>query len=194
MAFPLTLRTYRPNAVITFIRPKDKKESPYLARFIVPLTFNKLDIRDYLWHAYGVAVVSVGSMVMGQGLEKKGSILMSARRTFRPAAKKMMICKLEEPFVWPARQVGDELPEPFEWFRYKHNVKVEEQQEQVQGMLKAGEIELFTQKEEVRGRDALRQEAQALLDGKKEWKNEVTLDPRWEGIDAVENDGGRKKL
>ncbi len=83
---------------------------PTYARFIVPLRMNKLDIRDYLYHAYGVTVLSVRSFVQQQKVrhDKPDAERPRPRRWFRPRAIKRMTVEMERPFVWP------EEPEDFE--------------------------------------------------------------------------------
>ncbi|KAL9102953.1 MAG: hypothetical protein Q9163_001940 [Psora crenata] len=55
-------QVFLPNFVLTLIR------SPHLsanfASFLTPLWFNKLDLKDYLYHVYGVQVLSVRSYVI----------------------------------------------------------------------------------------------------------------------------------
>lgn len=63
----------RPNVVLTLIR------SPHLpanfASFLTPLWFNKLDLKDYLYHLYGIQALSVRSYVIQQKVKyhKPGS-------------------------------------------------------------------------------------------------------------------------
>lgn len=46
-------KVYFPKARIILLRP-NAKHTPYQAKFIVPKSFNKLDLRDYLYHIYGL--------------------------------------------------------------------------------------------------------------------------------------------
>jgi large subunit ribosomal protein L23 len=87
----------RPNHVVAFIRPKPKMP-PNLATFVVPLTFNKLDLRDYLFHAYNVDVTSVRSFINEAAVRKKQGL---RGKVYRPRSQKMMIAELVKPFVWP---------------------------------------------------------------------------------------------
>ena len=82
--------------MITFLRTPNLP--PTFAKFIVPLTFNKLDLRDYLFHAYGVTVLRVRSYVEQQRVQSKGK---AARRWYRPRAIKKMTVEMDKPFVWP---------------------------------------------------------------------------------------------
>jgi len=83
----------RPDITVTFLRTSTLPAT--WARFKVPLTFNKLDIRDYLFHAYGVRVLRVRSYVEQQ------KVIMKGRRWRRPQAKKFMTVEMDRPFVWP---------------------------------------------------------------------------------------------
>jgi large subunit ribosomal protein L23 len=67
------------------------------------LNLNKLDIRDYLFHAYGVRVISVRSYVQQMPVrqDKPGAIRPQQRRWFRPRAFKKMTIEMDKPFVWP---------------------------------------------------------------------------------------------
>ncbi|WPK26338.1 hypothetical protein PUMCH_003689 [Australozyma saopauloensis] len=91
---------YLPKATITLLRPK-AKYTPYQASFIVPRNFNKMDLRDYLWHVYGLRALNVTVQL---------SPATYARRTednhrYRRSQVKYMTIDMEEPFVWP------EIPE-----------------------------------------------------------------------------------
>jgi ribosomal protein L23 len=90
----------RPSFTLTLIR------SPFLpatyAKFIVPLNFNKLDIRDYLFHAYGVRVLRVRSFIEQQKIRANNK-----QQKYRPKAIKKMCVEMDKPFVWP------ETPEDF---------------------------------------------------------------------------------
>jgi large subunit ribosomal protein L23 len=174
---------HRPNHVIAFIRPKRHTQPANLANFLVPLSFNKLDLRDYLWHAYGVRVTSVRSMVQQQPLQKKGPVELAGGHIFRPAAKKMMLAQLESPFVWPERVKPEDLPEEYDYERHRAQEEFKKGQMREAAILQDGQIELLTEREkDVRGRDAMREEARKLLAGETEWKNEVRLDERWDAL------------
>ncbi|KAK4032445.1 hypothetical protein C8A01DRAFT_41102 [Parachaetomium inaequale] len=90
-------QVFLPNHVIAFIRPKPK-QPPNLATFVVPLQFNKLDLRDYLYHAYNVEVTAVRSFINQPAPKQKHG---NAGRYYRPRSQKMMIAELVKPFVWP---------------------------------------------------------------------------------------------
>jgi large subunit ribosomal protein L23 len=63
---------------------------------------NKLDLRDYLYHGYGVRVFNVRSYIKQRPIE---SIRPGASRVeyFRRQGVKTMTVDLAEPFVWPEK-------------------------------------------------------------------------------------------
>lgn len=68
-SFPHTLtkssaraKNNRPNFVLTLLRTPHSP--PHFASFLTPLYLNKLDLKDYLWHAYGLQVLGVRSYVI----------------------------------------------------------------------------------------------------------------------------------
>jgi large subunit ribosomal protein L23 len=69
----------------------------------VPLSLNKLDLRDYLFHCYGISVLGVRSFIQMQKLrqDKEGAKRPNPRQMFRPKSIKKMMVELERPFVWP---------------------------------------------------------------------------------------------
>ena len=52
-----------PKARIILLRP-NAKHTPYQAKFIVPKSFNKLDLRDYLFHLYGLRAMNVTTQLL----------------------------------------------------------------------------------------------------------------------------------
>jgi large subunit ribosomal protein L23 len=88
-------------AVVTLLRTKDLP--PTFARFRVPLNWNKLDLKDYLYHAYGVEALHVTSSVkLSPILENKPSDTMKrGRKWYRPISKKFMTIRMDKAFVWP---------------------------------------------------------------------------------------------
>lgn len=135
------------------------------ARFIVPLSMNKLDLRDYLYHAYNVRVVSVRSFIDQQKVTqgKPNAPKMQIKRWFRPRAIKKMIVELESPFVWPELPNKDELNE--NWSKDTHdqaktdNDKYSEQR----GRL----ADTYVDRGE---RKSMREQARALLERREQWK------------------------
>lgn len=76
---------------------------------MVPLNLNKLDLRDYLYNAYGVKVLSVRSFVSQAPVrqDKPDAERPKPRKWYRERARKYMVAEMERPFVWP------EVPEDF---------------------------------------------------------------------------------
>ena len=69
----------------------------------MPLNLNKLDIKDYLYHAYGVRVISVRSYVQQQRVQqdKERAYDPKRNRWFRPRSIKKMTVQMDKGFVWP---------------------------------------------------------------------------------------------
>ena len=91
----------RPNFILTLLR------TPFLpptyATFIAPLNLNKLDIKDYLFHAYAVRCLSVRSYVahMKVRQDRMSAKNPKPRRWYRPRAFKRVTVEMERGFVWP---------------------------------------------------------------------------------------------
>lgn len=78
----------------------------------MPLHLNKLDMRDYLWHAYGVKCANIRSFVQQQKVRQDdpNSKRPMPRRWYRGPAIKKMTVEMDKPFVWP--------DEPKDWTPY----------------------------------------------------------------------------
>lgn len=83
-----------PWAPVTLLTPSAKM-TPYQAQFQVPKNFNKLDLRDYLWHVYGLRALNITTQIKWSRWDR----LMGPR--YRTPQVKKMIIEMEEPFVWP---------------------------------------------------------------------------------------------
>ncbi|AET39573.1 mitochondrial 54S ribosomal protein uL23m Ecym_4537 [Eremothecium cymbalariae DBVPG len=87
---------YFPKARVILLRP-NAKHTPYQAKFIVPKSFNKLDLRDYLFHIYGLRVLNVTTQLMhGKFVRER----LLGPRYRAPQIKKMTV-DMMEPFIWP---------------------------------------------------------------------------------------------
>ncbi|KAL5341585.1 ribosomal protein L23-domain-containing protein [Aspergillus crustosus] len=158
-------QVYLPNFTIALIR------TPFLppryASFYVPLSFNKLDMRDYLQRLYGVGVLSVRSYVEQQKvtrLKTGGGYGQGPLR--RPRSRKRMTVEMKEGFVWP------EVPEDLSAWEKEQFYKAEKYQSQVQDSQKpdAG------MKPNTEERESLEAEAKKLLSGEKPWR------PTWQAL------------
>ena len=116
--------TTRPNHVITFLRPKPNQPANH-ATFAVPLRFNKLDLRDYLFHVYNVRVTGVRSFI-----NQVPKVDMTGRvpKWSRGTPQKMMIAVLVQPFKWPDVPAKDERED----FDYDLFIKTDEWTEKTQ--------------------------------------------------------------
>jgi len=153
-----------PNHVIAFLRPLPK-QPPNLASFAVPLKFNKLDLRDYLYHVYNVEVLSVRSFINEQAPQRKHGV---HGKWYRPQSRKMMIAELVKPFVWP-----EVLPEAErEGFDYDIYKSMEESREKhIAASANPADIPLLSKTKMPKDRRDLRQQAQDFLRGEVEWSN-----------------------
>ncbi|EMC91774.1 hypothetical protein BAUCODRAFT_152153 [Baudoinia panamericana UAMH 10762] len=135
------------------------------ASFIVPIWFSKLDLRDYLYHAYNVRVgPSIRSYVKQSRIQQgKGTRIIRPqyKRWHRPRATKHMTVELERPFVWPA--------EPADYTDWnKEEVKMaSEQQEEFNESQGRAKDALAVSNEH---RSKMREQAKALLEGKVQWR------------------------
>ena len=136
----------------------------------MPLQFNKLDLRDYLWNVYNVKTLSVRSMVNQQAPSSKGGI---RGQTYRPRAEKLMLVELDSPFVWPEAPAESERS-AFDYDMWKRTDNEREDQMKLRQNMIAARIPLRTEEAPSAERTALASEAQALLDGRKEWKSSST--------------------
>lgn len=99
-------KVYFPKARVILLRPL-AKHTPYQARFLVPRNFNKLDLRDYLWHVYGLRALNV-TVQLAPASWRRGMNDYARHRS--PQFKKMTI-DMEEPFVWPDMTEDQKDPE-----------------------------------------------------------------------------------
>jgi large subunit ribosomal protein L23 len=106
---------YFPKGNIILLRP-NPKHTPFQAKFIVPRTFNKLDLRDYLYHLYGLRALNVTTQLMWGRWTRQTPV---SPRYRLPQIKKMTI-EMADPFVWPE-------PIPKEEYRSDYNIELEEQ-------------------------------------------------------------------
>lgn len=88
-------KLYFPTARIVLLRP-NAKHTPYQAKFIVPKSFNKMDLRDYLYHLYGIRAFKITTQLIAGKYTREGAI--ARHRT--PQIKKMTV-DLMDPFIWP---------------------------------------------------------------------------------------------
>ncbi|KAM0717368.1 hypothetical protein Q7P37_007220 [Cladosporium fusiforme] len=170
--------TRKPNFSITLHRTP--KQPANYASFTVPLWFSKLDLRDYLYHAYNVRINSVRSYVklqrITQGKEFKthptdeGYVRPQYKRWHRPPSIKHMTVELEEPFQWP------KAPEEFTDFNQDQNQAYNEQTKEMQAKSGSTGDTLVNEDRRI----AMREQAKALLEGKAKWKPVATtgLKPR----------------
>lgn len=158
--------------MITFLRPRNNLP-PNFASFKVPLRFNKLDLRDYLLHAYDVGTLAVRSQLRQQRPRRS----KVHGRVYRPPPIKTMTVELAKPFVWPARP-DDRSP----WVsereaRRDQSARVQEGwRRKIQ---KTGKMPLRDHLPTPTARVNMQAEAKRLL-REGGWRNEKKLDPKFE--------------
>ncbi|VVT55146.1 mitochondrial 54S ribosomal protein uL23m [Magnusiomyces paraingens] len=91
-----TKQIYFPTAKVVLLRP-NAKHTPYQAKFAVPRYFNKLDLRDYLYHVYGLRALNVTTQLLWARWTRETP--RSSR--YRMSQIKKMTIDMIDPFVWP---------------------------------------------------------------------------------------------
>ncbi|KAF2227164.1 hypothetical protein BDZ85DRAFT_212611 [Elsinoe ampelina] len=140
-------------------------QSPYYATFLVPLHLNKLDLRDYLFHAYNLPVISITSRVLASAVEPDGNpnIERPLRgQLFRPKPTKKMTVRMEKPFVWPPGPAQEELKEA--WGQNTMEGARDAQKEFTRRMR---EKDTWV---DVKDRESLRVQAKRMREGKEGWR------------------------
>ncbi|KAF2422376.1 hypothetical protein EJ08DRAFT_682694 [Tothia fuscella] len=166
---------YLPSFVLTFLR------TPFLpatyAKFQVPLSFSKLDIRDYLFHAYNVRVLRVRSFV-----EQQKMVTGQRNQKSRPKAIKRMTVEMDKPFVWPE--------EPEEWDDWDKKTHDAANEHSDTANYKSTVSATTMASKKPAGRESIAKQAKRLLEGKEKWK------PTWEalGKEGETDDHHRQKV
>jgi large subunit ribosomal protein L23 len=94
-------KQYFPTARVILLRP-NAKHTPYQAKFIVPKAFNRLDLRDYLYHVYGLRAFNITTQLLHAPYTRMGN----AVARYRTGQIKKMTIDITEPFVWPEEPVN----------------------------------------------------------------------------------------
>lgn len=172
---------------MTFLRPKPG-QPPTTATFEVPLTFNKFDFRDYLYHLYNVEVTSVRSLINQRMPVQRSSQGSVGGQWYRPRAQKLMIVDLVKPFQWPARPAAEDMTA----WDHKLYAAVEENHakdvEQAEARNSWGPQKMRTQQKLSDDLCELRKQAQALLAGKVKWTPALQQLIKIKQEDRVEED------
>ncbi|KAH3900304.1 related to 54S ribosomal protein L41, mitochondrial [Saccharomycodes ludwigii] len=96
-------KLYLPTARIILLR-SNAKHTPYQAKFIVPKSFNKLDLRDYLYHVYGLRAFNITTQLLNARYVRSNVV---SPRYRGPQIKKMTI-EMDKPFIWPEEPVKND--------------------------------------------------------------------------------------
>lgn len=97
---------FLPTAKVVLLRP-NAKHTPYQAKFVVPRYFNRLDLRDYLYHVYGLRALNVTTQL----LWARWSRQTPRSPRYRSTQIKKMTIDMAEPFVWPEQPTEKEFDE-----------------------------------------------------------------------------------
>ena len=92
-------QVYFPKARVILLRP-NAKHTPYQAKFIVPKSFNRLDLRDYLYHVYGLRALNV-TVQLSPGVY----VGHPGTPRYRESQIKKMTIEMEDPFIWPENEL-----------------------------------------------------------------------------------------
>lgn len=143
----------------------------------MPLEFNKLDFRDYLWNVYKVQVKGVRSFINPSPPIQNGDRMGRGMWT-RRKPEKMMKVELVKPFVWP-----DKPEELDEWDNRTFTEVDKEQERQLVAAHRNRDTSPVMRDENSYNQDLhvklMRMHAQELLSGKRTWKSGATLDEKW---------------
>ncbi|KAI4130860.1 MAG: hypothetical protein LQ338_001537 [Usnochroma carphineum] len=153
-------KVYLPNFTLTLLRTPFAP--PNYATFLTPLNLNKFDIKDYLYHLYGVQVLSVRSYVQQARVRHgKPGARLPKRGFYRPRATKRMTVEMPtiSPFVWP------EAPTDFSPWDKEAQEKAEEARDEEQKLM--GPEGRTAPKADAK---KLREQAEELLKGKRAWR------------------------
>ncbi|PQE05254.1 mitochondrial ribosomal subunit L23 protein [Rutstroemia sp. NJR-2017a BVV2] len=170
---PAKLNAYSPNFTLTLIRTPNLP--PSFASFIVPLNLNKLDLRDYLYNAYGIEVRGVRSYIQQQKLTqgKRYAVRQTPRQWFRPRSIKRMTVEMVKPFVWPEEPKDLSAWDQEQWKKRQEMEKGTRESYQPDARQRPNNERL-----------SIAQQAKALLQGEDEWEPSENV---WEDIgEAVE--------
>lgn len=97
-------QVYLPMAKVVLLRP-NAKHTPYQAKFAVPKYFNKLDLRDYLYHVYGLRALNITTQLSFTRWTR--DTIRSPR--YRTTQIKKMTIDMIDPFVWPKQPSASEM-------------------------------------------------------------------------------------
>lgn len=134
----------------------------------MPLWFSKLDLRDYLFHAYNVRIQGVRSYVKLQRVTQGKPLTVGTedysrpqyKRWHRPPSIKRMTVELERPFVWP------EPLEDMSKFNQEQVQKYNDETKEMQEKLAPTGDTLINEERRL----SMKEQAKALLEGKAKWK------------------------
>lgn len=145
-----------------------------MAEFLVPLKINKLDLKDYLFHAYGIPALTIRSSIQQMPIKRK----WPRGPYHRPQATKRMIVEMDTsyrggPFVWPEEETNFEA-----WDKQIFDDNEASRKAYQQNMARYG---AGVGRKEV---GSLKEQVQELIERKQAWK------PSW----SLRNDTSSQQL
>lgn len=133
---------------------------------------NKLDLRDYLWHAYGVRSLGITTRILPNAVQESNpNVERPVRSLFRPAPTKKMTVLMDKPFVWPSPPEKNVREEQFNTTQFR--AASLEQEKQADKMRKRDTYV------DVEDRKAMREQAERLLKGREKWRPPGAKDGSW---------------
>ncbi|KAK7707257.1 mitochondrial 54S ribosomal protein YmL41 [Botryosphaeria dothidea] len=150
---------YLPDFTLTLLRTPFLP--PTFAKFLVPLHLNKLDLRDYLWHAYGIKCTNIRSFVQQQKMRQDDPARKRpmSRRWYRGPSIKKMTVEMDRPFVWP-EDPEDWTPYGRDLYKSAQEYGEKEQKSMLPNAVYDGPGD----------RETLREQAERLRRGEEQWK------------------------
>ncbi|TLS28876.1 hypothetical protein PpBr36_01009 [Pyricularia pennisetigena] len=173
-------QVFLPTALVTYL---PSQRDPNFARFQVPMTFNKLDLRDYLYHCYNVEVRSVRSFIQQSPIKSSDGVINGRpkqSKKMRPQSKKFMIVELVKPFMPPSTP-QDLSPWELE-NQDLRQTEIETTEDYAKALQKKPGVSPL-RLPVTSSRILQAQQAQALRKGGIDWENNVKLDDRWREVE-----------
>jgi len=169
---------FLPAHVVTFLRPKPGQPANH-ALFAVPLKWNKFDLRDYLYHAYGVEVRGVRSFINQKMPERKNGV----GKFYRPQPEKRMVAELVKPFVWPKVLPEDER-ERFDYTQFKNFKGAEDKRIAQHERHISGKIPLRTEQPIPEDMKGLRKQVAEIMADPESWQTKGVKGSKWREIET----------
>lgn len=130
-----------------------------MAEFLVPLNINKFDMKDYLFHAYGIPALSIRSSIQQLSIERKNDGAYHRPRSVKRMIVEMGPSQRGGPFVWPEEITN---LEPWDKQLYDDAQRANEQAQQ--------DFNRYGSKTRRKDLKSVKEQAEALLRDKEGWQ------------------------